>query len=66
MQNALGIDGIRLHENIQIPSETRRAVEREGIPVDNQILNVVDVEQREQLSEVWLCFHNIVCANSRR
>jgi hypothetical protein len=27
---------------------------------------VLGVEQREQLSEVGLCFHNIVCANSRR
>jgi hypothetical protein len=51
-QNAVGIDGIRSHENIQSPGETRCAVKRQRIPADNQVFNVAGVEQREQLSEV--------------
>ena len=65
-ENALSIDGIRFHEKIEIPGETRCAVKRKRIPADNEVLNVAGVEQREQLSEVWLCFHNIGCVDSRR
>lgn len=64
--DALGIGRMRLYEDIKVAGETWCAVKGERIPADNQALNAVGAEQREQLFEVWLRFHNIVRANSRR
>jgi hypothetical protein len=65
-EDPLGVLRIRFDEDIKIPGETRCPMKGQRIPPDDHILNVVGVEQREQLSEVWLHFHSIVYANSPR
>jgi hypothetical protein len=43
-QDALGIGRMRLHEDIKISGETWYTVKGEGVPADNQVLNVTGVE----------------------
>ena len=45
------------YEYIDVAGETRSPVEGQGVASDNEVLNSVFVQQREQFSEVWLNFH---------
>ena len=55
--NPGGILLVGTYEYIDVAGETRSPVEGQGVASDNEVLNSVFVQQREQFSEVWLNFH---------
>ncbi|MDQ1336374.1 MAG: hypothetical protein QG552_3324 [Thermodesulfobacteriota bacterium] len=53
-------------KDIDIPRVAGRSMEGQGVPAHDDILNMMLVQQREQISEVGLYFHGIDGGESRR